>query len=86
MGTRGKRLQSALRAQIRAEIAAQGLKQADTARRVGMHTSTLSRYLNDSEDRGMPFDIISEIAEALGLPINELIARAERRMDDEDVR
>lgn len=46
-----------------------------------MHTSTLSRYLSDSEDRGLPFNILSDIAEALGLPVNELIVRAERRMD-----
>jgi transcriptional regulator with XRE-family HTH domain len=80
MGTRGKEVQRALRAQIRAEIGRAGLRPADIARKAGMHTSTLSRYLNDAEDRGLPYNILNDIAEALGLPVNELIVRAERSL------
>lgn len=83
MGNYGEQIERAVRAQIRAEIAAQGLKPSDIARRANMHTSTLSRLLNDEEDRPMPMKRLGEIAEALGVPPHVIAERAERRLAEE---
>lgn len=82
-GEYGERIQRAVRAQIRAEIAARGLKQNDVAKRAGMHASTLSRYLSDDEDRGFPFWALGAIADALDLPPHAIAMRAERRLQED---
>ena len=85
MGNYGEQIERAVRAQIRAEIAAKGLKQADIARIAGIHTSTLSRLLNDEEDRPLPMKFLAEMATALGLSPHVIAERAERRINDEEL-
>lgn len=84
MGDYGARIKRAVRAQVRAEIAAKGLIQADVARMTGMPTSSLSRLLNDDLDRPFSLDDLGGIAEALGLPPHVIAERAERRMREEE--
>lgn len=79
MGDYGGRAQSAVRAQIRAELGAKGLKQADLARMAGINTGTLSKCLNDTQDRDLPIPVVAEIAHAPGLTLAGLIDRADRR-------
>lgn len=84
MGNYGEQIERAVRAQIRAEIAAKGWIQADIARISGIHTSTLSRLLNDKEDRPLPMKFLGEVATALGLSPHVIAERAERRIHDEE--
>jgi transcriptional regulator with XRE-family HTH domain len=53
------------------------------AERIGMQTSTLSRYL--SGDRDIPMPVVFSMANALDLSIIELVQRAERRLEGKDV-
>lgn len=76
-------MQKAIAVQIKAEMAAKDWKQADLAKAAGIVGSTLSRYL--SAGRDIPLRAFVDICEALGLPISELIARARRRLDAQDV-
>jgi transcriptional regulator with XRE-family HTH domain len=80
----GKRIQKAVRAQIRAEIAARGLKRADVAAAAGLYGSTLSRYLSDTEDRAIPVDVLGQLAFALGLDPITLVSRADRRLREDE--
>jgi Predicted transcriptional regulators len=84
METYGERIQAAIAAQVRAEIAALGWKQADLANKAGVPTSTLGRYLKGERD--IPFPTFAEMAHALGLSPHELASRAQRRLDGNDVR
>ena len=85
-GDYGDRIQRAVRAQIRAEIAAYRPKmsQNEVARKAGMNQSTLSRYLSDEEDRGLPYSALSNIARALGLTPVIIAQRAEERLRGEE--
>ena len=83
MGTYGTDIQAAIATQIRAELAAKGWKQAELAKRAGIPTSTLHRYLTGERD--IPLPAFAEIANALDLPYIELAGRAQRRLDGEDV-
>lgn len=83
MGNYGTEIQQAIAVQIKAEMAASGLKQADLIKATGIVGSTLSRYLNAGRD--IPLPVFVDICQALGLPINELVARAQRRLDAKDV-
>lgn len=85
MGTYGNDIQGAIIAQIRAEVAANGWGQADLAAKTRIPTSTLSRYLAKTKPRDMPLPAFAEIASALGLTVHELAARAQRRLDAQDV-
>jgi len=69
--------------QIKAEMAARDWKQPELAKRSGIPTSTLHRYLTG--DRDIPLPAFAEIANALGLTYLELAGRAQRRLDGEDV-
>ena len=84
MGTYGTDIQSAMAAQIKAEMAAKDWKQTDLATASGIATSTLHRYLSGARD--IPLPVFAEIANALGLSMIELAVRAQRRLDGEDVR
>ena len=70
--------------QIKAEMAARDWKQPNLAEASGIPTSTLARYMNGSRD--IPLPAFAEIAKALELSYFELAARAQRRLDGEDVR
>jgi len=83
MGTYGVDIQAAIATQIRAELAAKSWKQAELAKRAGIPTSTLARYL--SGERDIPLPAFAEIANALDLTYIELAGRAQRRLDGENV-
>jgi DNA-binding Xre family transcriptional regulator len=77
----GKDFQSAITVQIKAEMAAKDWKQSDLAAHVGMHTSTLHRYLAGVRDIPMP--VFAEIARSLDLSIVELMGRAQQRKNED---
>lgn len=81
MGTYGSDIQKAIVAQIRAELAANGITQSDLAERTGMPTSTMSRYLSVKSGRDIPLPAFADISRALGLSMTELAARAQRRLE-----
>lgn len=83
MGSYGADIQSAIAVQIKAEMAARDWKQADLARATGMAGGTLHRYLSGLRD--IPLPVFVDICHALGLSINELVARAQRRLDGQNV-
>lgn len=83
MGNYGEEIQSALVAQVKAEMGVQDMKQKDMAAKLGMQTSTLSRYLSGGRDIPMP--IVFSFASALNLSIIELVQRAERRLEGKNV-
>lgn len=47
-----------------------------------MHTSTLSRYLSDEHNLGLPLWAPGAVAQALGTTPHEIAARAERLLLD----
>ncbi|QIG57710.1 transcriptional repressor [Arthrobacter phage Shoya] len=83
MGTYGENIQSAMAAQIKAEMAARDWKQPNLADATGIPTSTLHRYLSGARD--IPLPVFAEIAKALDLSVMELAGRAQRRLDGENV-
>ena len=66
-----------LGAEIRGEIAAQGLGITEVAARAGMERTSLWRYLKG--ERAMPLDALVALADALQLDASELVQRAEQR-------
>lgn len=66
-----------LGAEIRGELAAQGLEINDLVQRSGVERTSLWRYLRG--DRPMPLDVLFSVAEALGMDASELVERAEKR-------
>ena len=84
MGTYGTDINTAMVVQIKAEMAARDWKQSDLAKNAGISTSAMSRYMNG--ERVMDLENMADIAEALGLTYWELAARAQRRLDGQDVR
>lgn len=83
MGNYGNDIQAAIVTQIKAEMAALDWKQPELAKRSGVSTSSLHRYLNGERDIALP--VFVEIANALGIPFAELVTRAKRRLDGENV-
>jgi transcriptional regulator with XRE-family HTH domain len=83
MGNYGAEIQAAMAAQIKAEIAVRDWKQPELAKRAGIPTSTLHRYL--SGERDIPLPAFADIADALSLSYVELAARAQRRLNGEQV-
>lgn len=83
MGTHGNDIQNAIVMQIKAEMAVKDWKQPEMAKRSGIPTSTLHRYLGGERD--IPLPAFVDIADALGLSYVELTARAYRRLEGENV-
>lgn len=83
MGNYGTEIQKAIAVQIKAEMAAKNWNQSDMVKATGIVGSTLSRYLNAGRD--IPLPVFADIAKALGLSMIELAARAQRRLDGENV-
>lgn len=83
MGNYGTDIQAALVTQVKAEMAAKDWKQPDLAEKSGIPTSTLHRYLNGSRDIPMP--MVISMADALDLSLIELVQRAERRLEGNNV-
>lgn len=83
MGNYGHDIQAAMAVQIKAEMAAKGWKGPELAKRSGIPTSTLHRYLNGERD--IPLPAFVGIASALELTYLDLATRAQRRLDGENV-
>ena len=67
----------ALAAEVRGELAAQGMRLEELEGRAGVEHTSMWRYL--SAKRAMPLDTLVAIAEGLGLSPSELLQRAEQR-------
>lgn len=57
---------------IEAEAARQGLSQAELARRTGLNSGTINRYVNGKLSHGMSADSVRKIADALGVSCEAL--------------
>lgn len=66
-----------LGAEIRGEIAAQGLKIGDLEEASGVERTSIWRYLKG--ERAMPLDVLVALADALRVDASELVQRAEQR-------
>lgn len=77
MGNEAESLELALSAEIRAEMAAQDIKQGEMGRRAKISREALSRYLLGT--RAMPMDVYLRISAELGVAPDELMIRAQRR-------
>lgn len=84
MGTYGQEIAAAMIVQIKAEMAAHDWNRQELAKRAGISSSSIYRYLDG--ERQMKLQDIADIAEALGLSYLELATRAQRRLEDKDVR
>lgn len=84
MGTYGNDINAAMIAQIGAEMGARGWNRNELAKRSGISTSSIYRYMD--AERQMKLGDIADIAEALGMDYFELSTRAQRRLKSEDVR
>lgn len=84
MGTYGQQIAAAMIVQIKAEMAARDWNRQELAKRSGISTSSIYRYLDG--ERQMKVQDIADISDALGLSYLELATRAQRRLDAEDVR
>lgn len=69
---------SAVAAQLRAERAASNLTIHDLAEKAGVTEQSLQRYL--SERRDIPIPVLYQICTGLGVPVDEVIRRAEARL------
>jgi transcriptional regulator with XRE-family HTH domain len=74
---------TALMEEIRKERIAQGLNYEDLAAATGLHRTTFSLY--DRGERGPSFEVLAQIAQALGLSLSELIRRAESQVFTEKI-
>lgn len=70
-------LETALSAEIRAEMAAQDVSQGALAERVSISREALSRYLRGT--RALPVDVYLRLSLELGLGPDELMIRAQKR-------
>lgn len=84
MGNYGKEIAAAMIVQIKAEMSARDWNRQELAKRSGISTSSIYRYLDG--ERQMKLQDIADIADALDLSYLELATRAQRRLDGEDVR
>lgn len=84
MGTYGENIDAAMIVQIKAEMASRDWNRLELAKRSGISSSTMYRYLDG--ERQMKLRESAAIAEALGLSYLELATRAQRRLDGQDVR
>lgn len=71
------RIDTEMVAQVRAEMARQDITTPELARRLGIAPATLRARLQSSAGLRMPD--LSAIAQALQVPLSELVARAEGR-------
>lgn len=73
-------LELAVAKQIKVELTEHDMTQQQLADSLGMERATLNRYLGGK--RSMPMPVFFKVAEALGLPAQELLARAAARVGD----
>lgn len=81
MDTSSRRIELAVNQQIRAELAARRMTQAELAEAVGTGPDVINRYLMGH--RSMNNRTFFKIAEALGLRASTILGRAQERMEDE---
>lgn len=81
-----EKFQDAVRAEIRAERAAQGIPRwRDLAHAVGISERTLIRYVAEGgERRDIPIDVLARLCAELGVSVLTLVERAELRLARED--
>ena len=72
----------AVAAEVRAEVARQGLSRSEVERMAGIESRTWSRYFV-SVQRDMPLKVLVSVAQVLGVSTSELMARAEANMPQE---
>lgn len=78
MTTSGELLEAAIAKQIKVELVERGLDQKGLAELVGVHAVTMSKYMKGT--RSMPMPTFFAVADALGLSPQELMRRAEARI------
>ena len=52
---------------IEAEVERQGISKTELARRTGLNSGTICRYVNGNISRGMSAECVRKIADALGV-------------------
>ncbi|WP_171042453.1 helix-turn-helix domain-containing protein [Sinomonas gamaensis] len=72
-------LEAALGKQIRIELLERDMTQQDLADAMGMERATMSRYMRGH--RSMTLRTYSKLADTLGVPPDQLMARAMRRVE-----
>ena len=70
----------AVASQLRAERAAAQMSVRELAEASGVTQQSLLRYLNEKRD--IPIPVLYQICSGLGVPVHELIRRAERRLGE----
>jgi len=78
MNTYGERLDAALAAQIKVELAEREMEQRALAAALNIESATLSRYMTIK--RSMPLHTFAKVAEVFNLSPYELMRRAESRI------
>jgi|SRR5690625_133140 len=75
---RGERFSQLVGLELRGAISAHGYEAQAVAGIIGIHSVTLSRYLNGH--RIIPSSVVSNVAEAVGAHPEEIVARAYTRL------
>ena len=57
---------------IEEEVARQGISKTELARRTGLNSGTICRYVNGNISRGMSVECVKKIAAALGVTCKDL--------------
>lgn len=70
------KIEDALAAEVRAEIARKGLTRTEVAARAGVNPRTWSRYFA-SGNRDVPLQVLISACAALDVSVSEMFARAE---------
>lgn len=81
MESYGQDIQAAIAEQLRAERAIKGIILEDLAKASGVSKVTLHRYIHAQRD--IPLTTLAEICRALGVPLGEIIRRADERLQAE---
>lgn len=84
MNTYGERLDAALAAQIKVEMAEREMEQRALAGALNIESATLSRYM--TLKRSMPLHTFVKVAEVFNLSPYELMQRAEARIAEEGLK
>lgn len=84
MGNSGDSFNTAVGHQIRAEFSGAGFNMKSFAEHAGINYKTLDRYIKG--ERPIPMTALFEIADALGLSAQTLIARATERFEHSETR
>lgn len=73
-------LNDAVAAEVRAEVARQGLTRSEVVEKSGVNQRTYSRYFVRC-DRSIPIDTLALVAQVLNISLGEILRRAEERLD-----